>query len=343
VTTDRAPGPTGPVLGVYGSPEPLWQRGETLADLGVNSVFVHAGALSEAVLARCADEAVTVYAEFGTFRGDHAVGASPELWPIGADGEPVPRTPRLLGACPSNPTWRAARLAALDELVRRAAPLGLAGVWLDYLHFHCDFELPAPTLDQSCFDDHCLGRFQAMSRVAVPDGARAARAGWILEHEPEAWSAWKCATIAAFAAEARAVATAAAEAVGARRPLMGIYSCPWTDHEYDRGLRRICGQDLDALAATVDVFSPMVYHRKCGRAPDWPGAYSAWLVGRLPGVRVWPIVDVEATTGDEARRILAEALTASRSTGEAGGVMPFAASHLAADPGRLAALRDVYR
>lgn len=335
--------PDHPVQGIYGSPDPLWQKGLTLPALGVNAVFTGDATVTDDLLRRCADEKAAVYAEFRTFRGDHLVDQRPDLWPIGENGEPVQRTPRFVGLCPSDPAWRAERMATLDELVRRAAPRGLAGIWLDYLHFHCDFELPEPTLDQTCFDDRCLAAFRQETDTFVPAGRRADQARWILTHAHDAWVSWKCATIAAFARDARAAIETAARAVGVPTPLIGIYSCPWTDDEYASGLRRICGEDLDLLATIVDVWSPMVYHRKCGRPPAWAGEYSTWLVRRLPRSTVWPIVDVEGTDRDEARQVLAEGLAASQSSGATGGVMPFATSHLAQDGGRLEALREVYR
>ena len=332
-----------PVLGVYGSPTPLWEKGETLPSLGVNAVFTGSGTIADDLLRRCADEKAAVYAEFATFRGDHVVDQRPDLWPIGEDGERVRRSPRFIGLCPGDAAWKAERLATLGELVRRAAPRGLAGIWIDYLHFHCDFELPQPTLDQTCFDDRCLADFQRHSRLNVPGGGRADQVRWIMASAPEAWVDWKCATMTAFAGEIRSAAEAAARAVGAARPLIGLYGCPWTDQEYDGGIRRVCGEDLEQLASVVDVFSPMVYHRKCGRPVSWPGTYASWLVRRLPRSLVWPIVDVQDAPADEARQVLAEGLAASQSAGASGGVMPFATYYLAEDAGRLAALREVYR
>ncbi len=47
---------------------------------------------------------------------------------------------------------RRRRLWAANEALAlgRGGVKLVAGVWLDYLHFHCEFELPDPPLDQSC-------------------------------------------------------------------------------------------------------------------------------------------------------------------------------------------------
>ena len=68
-----------------------------------------------------------------------------------------------------------------------------------------------------------------------------------------------------------------------KRPgaLLGVYHCPWTDEEFGGARRRILGLDLEALAPTVDVFSPMVYHGRMQRRPEWVGEYVEWLSRRL--------------------------------------------------------------
>src|SRR5690349_21768340 len=97
-TTDR------PVLGIYGAPDALWEQGQTLPGLGINAVFTGNTTVTDDLLRRCADEKAAVYAEFKTFRGDGVVDKRPDLWPIGENGEPVQRTPRFIGLCPSDPT-----------------------------------------------------------------------------------------------------------------------------------------------------------------------------------------------------------------------------------------------
>ena len=42
--------------------------------------------------------------------------------------------------------------------------------------------------------------------------------------------------------------------------------CPWTPGEYDGALRRIFAQDYALLAPAIDVFTPLIYAKKSGRA-----------------------------------------------------------------------------
>jgi hypothetical protein len=326
------------IYGAYSSPQAFWGGGKTFDEYGINALFVHSGRIDAALIERCRAEGAAVYAEFGTFRGDYLLEKYPDVVPIGRDGLPIPKTKRFLGACPSAPRLLLEKRAALRNLVRTQP---VAGIWLDYLHFHCDFELPDPPLDQSCFCDRCLARFTSDTGLEPAGRTTAERAEWILSREAAAWTKWKCDVIAAFAREARRIVDE--ERPGTR---LGIYSAPWTDDEYGGALRDILGEDLDRLHAVVDVFSPMVYQVKCGRPVAWVGEYTQWLAGRVGAlnerrgreVEVWPIVEAEGATGAELAAALRGALDAG-----ATGVMFYSLPHAAASPEKLAAVMDVYR
>jgi hypothetical protein len=326
------------IYGAYSNPQTFWDAGNTFPETGINALFVHSGRVDSDLIARCHAQGAPVYAEFGTFRGDYLVEKQPDVAPIGVNGLPTPRTARFLGACPSNPRLLNDKRTALRALVRNYA---VAGVWLDYLHFHCDFELPDPPLDQSCFCDHCLARFTRHSGIHPIGRTTAECAASVLAEHATAWTEWKCAAITEFAAEARQI-------VDTERPgtKLGIYSCPWTDDEYGGAIRSILGEDLDALHSVVDVFSPMVYQVKCGRPTSWVEKYTRWLVGRVTAlntqrgraVEVWPIVEAEGASPDELETALQGALN-----GGATGVMFYALPHVAGSPEKLAAIKRVYR
>lgn len=329
---------TGLVLGAYSNPQGYWEGGHRFHEDGINALFLSSGRIDAGLIERAREQGAATYAEFATFRGDSLLEKYPDVAPIGRDGLPIPKTKRFLGACPSAPRMLFEKRTALRRLVREQA---VAGVWLDYLHFHCDFELPDPPLDQSCFCDRCLGRFEGEMGLAPRGRTTAEKAEWVLAEAPEAWTEWKCGVVAGFAAEARGI-------LDEERPgtKLGIYSCPWTDEEYGGALRSIVAEDIDRLHAVVDVFSPMVYQAKCGRPPEWVGEYTRWLVERVGGlnarrrrsVEVWPIVEAEGATAAELEAILRGALD-----GGATGVMFYALPHVANDAEKLGAVRRVYR
>lgn len=328
------------LYGAYSSPQTFWEGGGRFDDLGVNALFLHSGRVDAEVLAAAGAQGAQVYAEFGTLRGDALLPRYPDVAPVGPDGLPAPRTPRFLGACPTCPGLLLEKGRALRRLVREQA---VAGVWLDYLHFHCDFEVPDASLalDDTCFCDRCVERFGAATGLRPLGRTTAERAAWVLREAPEAWADWKCDLLAGLAAEARRVLDE--ERPGLR---LGLYGAPWRDEDYGGALRRVLGNDLDRLHALVDVFSPMLYQVKCGRPVGWVESYTRWLVERVGAlnerrgrrVEVWPIVEAEGATAADLEAVLRGALA-----GGASGVQFFALPHVAADPQKLAAVRRVYR
>jgi hypothetical protein len=329
------------IRGTYGSPAAFWKSGARLSDYHINAVFLHHGG-SDAEYERALREGALVFAEFGIFRDQRLAKERPEeLWPVGVDGRPVQPTERFLGLCPTCERYNRDKLQQLRELLRRRPRL--AGVWLDYLHFHCDFELPQPPLTQTCFNDSCLESFRRHTGIEPQGAARADKARWILQNQAGRWADWKCAVITDFARRARAV-------VDEERPgmLLGIYSCPWTDEEYQGGLRTIVGEDILQLSRYVDVWSPMVYHGNCERDAGWAERYTAWLKNKLEKAgargRIWPIVQGGGTPKARPPVTAAGFETALRgpSAGGAGGVMFYHFAAVAADPEKLAVLKRVY-
>ncbi len=319
------------IRGMYSSPKPFWDAGLRLPDFGINAIFVHAGSINAAMIERAAAEGARVFAEFPTLNGKGYVEEHPEAWPIDETGARSPAATWFLGACPSDPGFHAHRVKLLEDLLDRHA---VAGVWLDYLHWHAQFEDPKPVLPETCFNNACISAFEKSSGVRVAAGETAARARVILSRHERAWRDWRARRLAAWTRDCR-------EIVRRKRPgaLTGIFHCPWTDSDFNGARRRTLGLDFDLLARQADVFSPMVYHGRMGRAPAWVGENLAWLGRTLSGkAKIWPIVqahEVPAAEFETALRLGA----ASPAT----GVMMFTAGAVAADPAKREAVRRIYR
>ena len=156
-----------------------------------------------------------------------------------------------------------------------------------------------------------------------------------MEHHHEDWTAWKCQQITAFVQQVRAIIDQAP-----RKVLLGLFSVPWRQSDFEGAIRHIIGQDYQALAAPVDVFSPMVYHKLCGRDIPWIAEICAWAAKetRRP---VWPIIqamdDPEALSPQELHEAVRTALTAPGSH----GVIIFNLKALS--PEKLQVLKEVFR
>src|SRR6266850_119641 len=287
--------------GMYSHPKPFWDTGARLREYGVNALFVHSGSITSELLARAASEGARVYAEFPTLNGEGYVEKHPEAWPVNEHGEKALAATWFMGACPTDPGFRAWRMKQLDELLDR---FEIAGVWMDYFHWHAQFEDPSPVLPETCFSQTCLAGFETTSGIRVPSGTTAERARWILErHDPE-WRNWRTRHLLDWARDMKSL-------LRKKRPgaLLGVYHCPWADNEFGGARRRILGLDLDQLASVVDVFSPMVYHGRMQRRPEWVGENVEWLSRKVGNrAKIWPIVqahnDPLEISADEFEKVL---------------------------------------
>jgi hypothetical protein len=327
------------IRGIYGSPVPFWDRGLELKDLGVNAIFLHSGSFSQKIVERAKREGIKVFAEFAILNGKGYVDQHPEAWAINERGERVKAASWFMGVCPTDEGFKQFRLQQLRELVRQ---YDVHGVWMDYVHWHAQFEEESPILPETCFCNRCLATFQDATHIHIPYGTIAEKSTWVFEnHDPE-WRDWRCSVIAGWAKDVKSILLV--EKPGA---LLGMFHCPWNDEEFSGARRRILGIDYEMLKGTIDVFSPMVYHRRMGRSPEWVKENLAWFYKRInvrsrDYPRVWPIVqahnDPVPISSAEFETVLVYGLSA-----EATGVMMFTGNSVAEDPAKTEVMKKVYR
>lgn len=327
------------IRGIYGSPEPFWKKNPRLDQLGVNAIFIHSGSISESMIQRAKAEGLKVYAEFATLNGKHYVEEHTEAWAIDENGNKVEPATWFMGVCPTEPGFRQYRIEELRKLLRK---FDLAGIWMDYVHWHAQFEDPEPILPETCFCEHCLKNFQSTSGITVPEGDTPQKAKWILDHQDAAWRNWRCSVIADWVRDFRKVINE--EKQGA---LLGVYHCPWDDDDFNGARRRILGLDYDTLRNIVDVFSPMVYHGRMGRSPEWVKENIEWFCKRINHdvdgfPKVWPIVqaynDPKIISPAEFEKVLRYG-AGSHAT----GVMMFTSNAVAEDERKVEVMKKVYR
>lgn len=324
------------VRGVYSHPGPFWKTGARLNEYGINAVFVHSGSINADLVKRVRNEGARLFAEFATLNGKGYVESHPEAWPVNEHGEKAPAATWFLGACPTEPGFRAWRMKQLEQLLDSYA---VDGVWMDYLHWHAQFEDPNPVLPETCFSPTCLREFSRASGVRLPGGSLPEQAQWILNRHEKEWREWRCSVIAGWIQAIRA-------GIARRRPgiLLGNYQCPWDNRDFGGARRRILGLDLKQMAPLVDVMSPMVYHARMGRAPEWVGEAVEWLGRTVAGPlapRIWPIVQAH----DEPREITAAEFSRVLQLGRGGGatgVMMFTIGSVANNPEKMRVVKGLY-
>jgi len=326
------------IKGIYGNPKPFWDKNLKLNELGVNAIFVHSGSINQEMVQRARSEGLKVFAEFATLNGKNYVDEHPEAWAINERGEKVQPASWFMGVCPTEPGFRQYRMDQLQNLLYK---FDLDGIWMDYVHWHAQFEEPEPILPETCFCDHCLTEFSRDSGIKIPVGKVDEKAGWILMNQDKEWRDWRCKVIFGWAVDMK-------EIIKKVKPeaLLGLYHCPWNDTEFDGARRRILGLDYDLLKEVIDVFSPMVYHGRMGREPEWVKENINWFSGKLSiknGTypKIWPIVqaynDPEIISGDIFETVLLGGLS-----GKSSGVMMFTSYAVAEDSVKIEVLRRVY-
>jgi hypothetical protein len=251
----------------------------TLRELGNTAIFGGYGSRAFVEAAHLAG--MPVYAEYGCFAGQHWWERVPESRPITNQGALLDPDGWYCGVNPADPQVRQGLLAELEVLLREHE---VDGVWLDFIRWPCHWEVPAPYLPDTSYDAPTLAAFCWDMNVDIPtaDPHAAARAIWGAHRA--AWTAWRCAQVTTWVAEARAVLRRV-------RPqaILGLFGVPWRLADREGAILRIVGQDYRALGQYIDVFSPMVYHRMCGQPPEWIGDVVR-EIRELGGKPVWPII-----------------------------------------------------
>lgn len=324
------------IRGIYGNPKSLWDKGYNLRDLGVNAIFVHSGSISPAMIQQARSEGAKVFAEFATLNGKGYVEQHPEAWAIDEKGERVQAATWFMGVCPTEPGFRQYRIDQLRSLI---STYELDGVWMDYVHWHAQFEDPEPILPETCFCDHCLQVFSDYSKIEVPEGSTSAKATWLLTNHEDEWRDWRGRVIYEWAFEMKRI-------VKENNPdaLLGLYHCPWNDDEFNGARYRILGLDYDLLKEAVDVFSPMVYHARMGRDPNWVEENINWFSDRIgddDAPKIWPIVqahnDPHEISAEEFEMVMKGGLA-----GKSSGIMMFTTNSMAEDEEKTAVMKNIY-
>lgn len=326
------------IRGIYGSPNAFWKKGISLNQLNVNAVFVNWKAINEEMMARAGKEEIKVFAEFPVLNGKGYVDNHPEAWAIDRNGKKVEPASWFMGICPTEPGFRQYRMNELRELLRK---FDLDGIWLDYVHWHAQFEEPEPILPETCFCENCIRKFETATGIDVPDFVTADQAKWIMARHDSKWRDWRCSVIAEWVTGARKI-------IKEERPdaLLGIYHCPWNDTEFDGARRRILGLDYEMLKDITDVFSPMVYHGRMGRDAGWVKENIEWFCNRLnikPGEfpKVWPIVqaydDSEVISAEEFGMVLRYGAGAGST-----GIMMFTSNSVAENSSKTETMKNIY-
>jgi len=307
------------------------QMAYTLNGWGVTAVF--GGYDDPALVATLHDRGIRIFAEVALFVGKNLWKRYPHSRPILSTGVPMAPEGWYYGVNPVIPGIRHHTLKKFQGLIER---FPVDGVWLDFIRWPCRWEKPDPQLLQTSFDPFTLESFQKDTGIHIPSKVTSIpdRAQWILEHHREEWTRWKCQQITEFVKQVREILKRAPRTI-----LLGLFGVPWRSLDFDGAIRHIIAQDYRALSAHVDIFSPMVYHKLCGKDVPWIAEVTTW-VWHETGKPVWPIVQAmdepKPLKTQELRQVVKTALSASGSH----GAIIF--DHKALSPEKIKVVQEVF-
>lgn len=325
--------------GIYGDPGVLLNKGYSLTELGVTSLFVHKGSITTELIENAHQQNIKVYAEFPLLNGKEFLENDSSAWPIDSNGNRSPKADWFMGICPSNPDFKKYRE---EQLLTLLSAFKVDGVWLDYVHWHAQFETPAPILPETCFCEYCLEDFSTYSKLTLPEGDTPAKASWILTEHDQLWRQWRSDVVIGWIKNFRKM-------VHDHNPLLklGVYYCPWYPDDFNRAGYRILGLDISRLYKEVDVLSPMLYHGRMGRNPEWVGEYLEWFQHEVidkqgQGAAIWPIVQAsdepERISPEEFRDVMIKGMS-----GPSSGITMFSTWAFQDDSLKIEVMRDLYK
>lgn len=318
------------ILGVFGSPEIIWNRDESLKDYNINGVFISHRDLNRDKIEKIHNEGAKVFAEIGIFVGKDMVERHPDLAPIGVDGNPLTPIKWYMGINPAIDWYREEKLNEIRDILQR---YDIDGLWLDFIRYPCHWEVPNPKLEQSSFDEVSLRKFEEYIGKTIPGTNIQDKARWILENSLESWTKWKCDQITSFCKESREIIKSINPNV-----ILGIFSVPWKEEQFDGAILKIIAQDFNALSQYIDIFSPMVYHLMCRFPVSWIREYSLYLKD-MTKKAVVPIVQAvdEPSRVDNLEDVIKTALY-----DELDGVIIFTTQAVFKDKTKIEALKDSF-
>lgn len=331
---DGKPGPF--VKGIYGNPERILQAGHAFDELGVNAVFVRRSSLNQGFYTQAKSQGCRIFVEFPTLNGKGYIEEHPETWPINEKGEQAPPADWFMGVCPTDPGFHSFRAQQLRETLGNYM---VDGVFLDYLHWHAQFETEEPLLPETCFCDRCTRLFEKAGGIHIPAEEIANRAQWILANQESAWRDWRNGILNKWV-------TDMGEILREYQPdaLLGAFYCAWFPEDHGGAMYNTLGIDVPSLAKRVDVLAPMLFHQMYARPVTWVGEYMEWLDKVMDSSRplVWPIVQAHNKPGIVSPEEFGKALQAG-SQAPASGIMMFSEQSLLENPAKIEVMQDFYR
>ncbi|MCT4591759.1 MAG: hypothetical protein N4A71_28320 [Carboxylicivirga sp.] len=327
------------IKGVYGNPGTLLKAGYTFNELGVNALFVRSHSLNDELYKTALEQDCKVFVEFPVLNGKQFLKNNPQCLPIEPNGQASPPADWFMGICPTCPDFKEDRRQHLKSILNRYK---VDGIFLDYLHWHAQFETPEPILPETCFCGRCTDMFSKAYHIELHRDSIPEIANQILSFHKKEWRQWRCSVLSNWVTDLKQILLS-------KQPesLLGLFYCAWYPDEYDSALYRNLGIDINDFAKQADVLAPMLFHQMKDRPLDWIGEYTRWLDSITNSIppenkpEIWPIVQAHNHPGVISPNEFREAMLQGSSS-PSSGIMMFSDQSLLQDPRKIEVIKELY-
>lgn len=235
---------------------------ESAKNLNLDSVFINHKNISKEnllLIRNVLGKNIEIFVEVPAFAEKELLEKYPDAKSIEAQGKSTSKN-GYVGLCPTHLEIRKICI----ENVKKILEEDINGIWLDFIRYPTKWEEPEPDVLDTCYCDRCLKLFEEYigepiigetleDKVLLIDGS------YYLE-----WLEFKAEQITSLVRNVRELINESGKNIK-----LGFFTIPWEDKEFGAGIKRIMGQDFGQLANYVDIFSPMLYHRMCGKEVEW--------------------------------------------------------------------------
>lgn len=257
-------------------------------ELKLDSVFLSFGSASveNIFLVRSILNDTDIYVEVPAFAGFELLEKYPDSKPVEATGKTTQKD-SYCGLCPTHPGLRR---ECLDK-VKKLLELDVNGIWLDFIRYPTKWEEPEPDILDTCYCDRCLKMFSEYLGESVHGNTLEEKVQHIDGSFYVEWLEFKSAQITSMVKDVKNLINESGKPIK-----LGFFAIPWEDKEYGAAIKRIMGQDFNQLASLVDVISPMLYHKMCGKPVEWvkQKVEYFWQLG-IPFI---PLIQTESRISD---------------------------------------------
>jgi len=276
---------------IYDYEGELPQLFEEWLSLGINTAFVGESLLSNRNFHMLAKKfGITVFVIFPIFYDPEVLHRDPDLYAITHLGDKAIEE-WVEFVCPTREDYRKQRIAHIKKAIQELNPDGIS---IDFIRYFVFWEKVYPdrsldTLPNTCFDNHCLLKFQKETGIEIPQRFTNVpqKAEWILDNHIQEWTEWKCSVITGMVQEITKVAKKIKPNI-----LVNVHAVPWRQKDYGGAIKSIAGQDLLDISAHTDYISPMCYSHMLKRKPNWISSVVE-DIGNLTRSRIVPSIQVK--------------------------------------------------